>query len=58
MSPDRVEVATSGSIDRHDKCKHCGDPMLYRVSSTTGGGIRSSFCGNSECIAFLAEIPE
>ena len=51
-----VEVATSGTIDRDDRCQSCGEPMLYAVDDA--GKVHDSFCGNSECHLFLLEIPE
>lgn len=49
-----IQVATSGTIDRSDRCGNCGEPMLYCVYPD--GSIAYSFCGLSECVAFLLEV--
>ena len=55
---DKPTVATSGTIDRDDKCGQCGEPMLYRVEVALPLRVRSSFCQNFDCGAFLLEIEE
>ena len=50
-----VTVATSGTIDRDDRCAHCGEPMLYHVADELES-VRATFCGNDECHLFLVEV--
>jgi hypothetical protein len=52
-----VEVATSGTIARRDRCVGCGEPMLYHVADEHER-VRATFCGNDECHLFLVEIAE
>ena len=47
-------VATSGTIDRDDRCVGCGEPMLYAVDELES--VRATFCGNDECHLFLVEV--
>ena len=56
MSGDHVEVATSGTVARHDRCWACQHPMLYRVDGE--GHVTESFCGNPDCHMFVVEIEE
>jgi len=49
-----VMVATSGTIDRDDRCVGCGEPMLYAVDEHER--VHDTFCGNHECHLFLVEI--
>lgn len=58
--PDTVDVATSGSVDRHDTCAECGKPMLYRCGDGVTLRVVSSFCGNIQgsCLMALVEISE
>jgi hypothetical protein len=53
---DHVEVATGGTIERHDRCEVCSEPRLYHVDAT--GNVNGSLCGNWRCPWFLVEIPE
>jgi hypothetical protein len=39
-----IEVATSGTIERDDRCPACGVQMLYRVDAREQPV--SMFCGN------------
>jgi hypothetical protein len=50
-----VEVATSGTVPRSDRCASCETPMLYRLEDER---IVGSFCGHFGCAAFLSRIPE
>ena len=50
-----VTVATSGTIDRDDRCVGCGEPMLYHVADELES-VRATFCGNDECHLFLVEV--
>ena len=47
-------VATSGTIDRDDRCVGCGEPMLYAVDEHER--VHDTFCGNHECHLFLVEV--
>lgn len=53
----KVEIATAGIIDRHDKCVVCNGPMVYRVTPGTEI-VEASYCGAWKCPAFVNEIPE
>lgn len=54
-------VATSGSINRHDLCSTCDQPMAYRMAAPGSDVVVASFCANLKypiCKAALVEIPE
>ena len=51
-----IKVATSGTIERDDRCASCQEPTLYAVDAA--GRVHDSFCGHMGCPAFLMEIPE
>ena len=53
---DEVQVATSGSIARDDRCVSCEGPMLYVVDDA--GSVKESMCGNADCACFLVGIPD
>lgn len=52
---DTLEVASSGTIPRDDRCGNCGKPMMYRLDQD---GVAASFCVSAKCSAFLLEIEE
>jgi hypothetical protein len=56
MGSSEVTVATTGSVDRDDKCATCDGPMLYRVMQP-GEVVVGMFCGFQPCAAWLLEIP-
>lgn len=51
-----LDVATSGSVRRTDKCGYCETPLYYRVDDAEH--ITESFCPNAMCQAFLLSIRE
>lgn len=54
LHKDQVAVATGGTIDRADRCGTCGRLLFYAVDQDEL--VQESFCGNSECSAFLITV--
>ena len=53
---DSVRLATRGTVNRDDRCVHCGGPMVYRVDADER--VVASLCESYGCLLWLLEIAE
>jgi len=50
-----VRVASSGTVDRKELCRECGEQMFYHMNDRDE--IDEVFCGNlGNCVAALVNI--